>query len=117
MVSIQLQTTLKTDEIGVSLEMISLTLSKPCLLSRSYVLLIVHCRHKIFDFSAIISVSSLKKQRFRLISFIIYQNVNGSSPIALTIASVFLSQRDMKNTDAFEQDVFTLERKLKLLII
>jgi hypothetical protein len=46
----------------------------------------------------------------KLNTSISYQNVDGHSPVTLTITTVFLPERNMKNADTFEQDVFTLEK-------
>jgi hypothetical protein len=38
-----------------------------------------------------------------------YQNIDGHSPVTLQVTPILLPQRDMKNANAFEQDVFALK--------
>ena len=39
-----------------------------------------------------------------------YQNIDGDSPVALTVASVFLTQGNVDGSNTFEQNIFTLEK-------
>ena len=40
----------------------------------------------------------------------IYQNIDSDSPVALTVASVFLTQGNVDGSNTFEQNIFTLEK-------
>ena len=44
------------------------------------------------------------------ILFLFYQNIDSDSPVALTVASVFLTQGNVDGSNTFEQNIFTLEK-------
>ena len=47
---------------------------------------------------------------------ITYQYINRHPPVALKIAAILLPERDVKNPNAFEQNIFALKMTKKCLL-